>query len=101
MLEPNDYEKLNTNSAMVHTIAGAFAGLTEHCVMYPFDSVKTRLQSLCPCPETKCPSVIHGLASIMKREGWWRPLRGVTAVAWGSVPAHAAYFATYEKSVLS
>uniref|UniRef100_A0A915DRI0 tRNA (guanine(46)-N(7))-methyltransferase n=1 Tax=Ditylenchus dipsaci TaxID=166011 RepID=A0A915DRI0_9BILA len=86
------------NSAVeVHLSAGGIAGMAEHCVMFPLDSVKTRLQSLCPCPETNCPTPVHGVASMVKREGWMRPLRGVNAVAAGAVPAHALYFTAYEK----
>jgi hypothetical protein len=35
-----DYESLPTTSAPVHMTAGAIAGIMEHCVMYPLDSVK-------------------------------------------------------------
>ncbi|UMM18104.1 hypothetical protein L5515_014327 [Caenorhabditis briggsae] len=95
----DEYESLPTHSIplQVHLAAGALAGAVEHCVMFPFDSVKTRMQSLCPCPETKCPTPVHSLMSIVKREGWLRPLRGVNAVAAGSMPAHALYFTVYEK----
>ncbi|CAD5209604.1 unnamed protein product [Bursaphelenchus okinawaensis] len=93
-----DYESLSpTYKLWVHLTAGAMAGVAEHCVMFPLDSVKTRLQSLCPCPETSCPTPIHGVASMVRREGWLRPLRGVNAVATGSIPAHALYFSAYEK----
>uniref|UniRef100_A0A0N4ZFS7 Mitoferrin-1 n=1 Tax=Parastrongyloides trichosuri TaxID=131310 RepID=A0A0N4ZFS7_PARTI len=99
MVDEDDYEALpETYPLSVHLFAGAMAGMVEHCVMFPLDSVKTRLQSLCPCPEARCPTPIHGVASIMKREGWKRPLRGVSAVAAGSIPAHALYFSVYEKS---
>ncbi|KHJ85961.1 putative methyltransferase [Oesophagostomum dentatum] len=43
-----EYETLPTHSIGVHLAAGALAGAVEHCAMFPFDSVKTRLQSLCP-----------------------------------------------------
>jgi len=36
------------NDVRVHLMAGAAAGIMEHCVMYPVDSVKTRMQSLRP-----------------------------------------------------
>ncbi|GMT17053.1 hypothetical protein PFISCL1PPCAC_8350, partial [Pristionchus fissidentatus] len=98
MADEDPYESLPTHSVAVHLAAGAAAGITEHCVMFPFDSVKTRLQSLCPCPETKCPTPVHSLWSIVKREGWLRPLRGVNAVAVGAGPAHALYFTVYEKT---
>lgn len=93
-----DYEALSPNHKLwVHLAAGGIAGVAEHCVMFPLDSFKTRIQSLCPCPEASCPTPIHGVASIIKKEGWLRPLRGMNAVALGSVPAHALYFSVYEK----
>jgi len=94
----SEYEALPTHKIWVHMSAGAIAGLAEHCAMFPLDSVKTRLQSLCPCPETKCPTPVHSLASMVRREGWMRPLRGINAIAAGCVPAHALYFTVYEKS---
>lgn len=34
------YETLPTSSVAIHMTAGAIAGIMEHCVMYPLDSVK-------------------------------------------------------------
>lgn len=42
IMEFDDYETLPTSSVYTHMIAGAFAGIMEHCVMYPLDSVKVR-----------------------------------------------------------
>ena len=39
-MNADDYETLPTSSVAVHMTAGAFAGIMEHCVMYPLDSVK-------------------------------------------------------------
>jgi len=36
----DDYESLPTESVATHMTAGAIAGIMEHCVMYPLDSVK-------------------------------------------------------------
>lgn len=36
----NDYETLPTENVLTHMTAGAVAGVMEHCVMYPLDSVK-------------------------------------------------------------
>ena len=41
----DDYETLPVNSVTAHMLAGALAGIMEHCVMYPLDSVKVRLLS--------------------------------------------------------
>lgn len=39
-----DYESLPTKSIAVNMTAGAIAGVMEHCVMYPMDSVKVKLR---------------------------------------------------------
>lgn len=36
----DDYEQLPTPSAATNMMAGAAAGVLEHCVMYPMDSIK-------------------------------------------------------------
>jgi hypothetical protein len=38
-----------------HMIAGAAAGVAEHCCMYPFDTLKTRLQVSLPLSPTYSP----------------------------------------------
>lgn len=41
LIDYDDYEALPESSTLTtHLIAGAFAGMAEHCVMYPVDSVK-------------------------------------------------------------
>ena len=39
-LEVIDYESLPTTSAAVQMAGGAVAGVMEHCIVYPLDSVK-------------------------------------------------------------
>ncbi|CAG0916479.1 unnamed protein product [Notodromas monacha] len=103
--DADDYESLPTERVSVHMIAGAFAGIMEHCVMFPVDSVKTRMQSLCKpsCAENFRTGVFENLFYIMRTEGVFRPVRGISATVWGSGPAHAMYFASYEylKTTLS
>ena len=36
----DEYEQLPTANVSTHMMAGAFAGVMEHCIMYPVDSVK-------------------------------------------------------------
>lgn len=39
--EEYDYESLGSNTTMTqNAFAGALAGIAEHCVMYPVDSIK-------------------------------------------------------------
>ena len=39
-LDYDEYETLPSSSVSTHMTAGAIAGIMEHCVMYPLDSVK-------------------------------------------------------------
>lgn len=43
MMDESEYESLPTENYRVHLIAGGFAGVMEHCVMYPVDLVKVVL----------------------------------------------------------
>lgn len=41
-----DYESLPTNNLWQHLLAGAMAGLMEHCAVYPVDCVKVGTRSV-------------------------------------------------------
>lgn len=46
--EFDEYESLPQNaSTATHMIAGSMAGVLEHCVMYPVDSVKVNISYIC------------------------------------------------------
>lgn len=93
-----DYEGLPQGVATsTHMLAGSVAGIMEHCLMYPIDCVKTRMQSLHPEPGARYRNVMDALRQIVRTEGVWRPIRGVNVLAVGAGPAHALYFACYEK----
>lgn len=55
------------------------------------------MQSLQPEPGARYRSVVDALRQIIRTEGVWRPIRGVNVLAVGAGPAHALYFACYEK----
>lgn len=90
----DDYETLPTNNVLTHMTAGAIAGVMEHCIMYPLDSVKTRMQSLAPA------AVREGIGEtffrMIRTEGLLRPVRGISAMIVGAGPSHALYFSSYE-----
>lgn len=88
-----DYETLPTQNSVTHMTAGAIAGVMEHCIMYPLDSVKTRMQSL---RNANNSSISETFRHMVKKEGLLRPIRGMSAVVMGAGPAHACFFATYE-----
>jgi len=92
------YESLPDGASIGVTLgAGAMAGIMEHCVMFPVDCVKTRMQALaCDKPKFQSSSIVKNLLFIVKDEGVFRPIQGVQAMAAGAGPAHAMYFACYE-----
>ncbi|ESO08024.1 hypothetical protein HELRODRAFT_185413 [Helobdella robusta] len=96
VVEDYDYESLQTNNVGAHMLAGAAAGILEHCVMYPIDSVKTRMQILTPDPRARYKGMLDAFRIISKDESFWATMRGIDVTAYGSGPAHAVYFACYE-----
>lgn len=98
MEDDDPYESLPPETpAIHHMMAGSIAGVAEHCLMYPVDVVKTRMMCIKGNPETQYKSITGALRTIVRQEGWSRPVRGVSAVFVGAGPAHAMYFAGYEK----
>ncbi|KAG0261932.1 Fe(2+) transporter [Actinomortierella ambigua] len=92
-----DYEALPDNTPLTASLlAGAFAGIAEHAVMYPVDSIKTRMQVLQPTPQAMYTGVINAATRISTTEGARTLWRGVNSVILGAGPAHALYFGTYE-----
>lgn len=81
-----------------HMIAGAIAGMTEHLVMFPVDTVKTRMQSYTGVRDYSNGKggVFRAMRSIHAQEGFRALWRGAGAVALSAGPAHALYFASYE-----
>lgn len=77
-------------------IAGALAGMGEHMVMYPVDTIKTRMQALAHPGMQLDKSLARAIKSARHREGIRGLYKGVTAVALGAGPSHALYFASYE-----
>lgn len=55
------------------------------------------MQSLQPNPKAAYRSVPEALYKMVRHEGVFRPIRGVSAVICGAGPAHALYFSCYEK----
>ena len=77
-------------------LAGAFAGIAEHSVMYPVDLLKTRMQIINPAAGGLYTGLSNAVSTIYRIEGLRTLWRGVTSVIVGAGPAHAAYFGTYE-----
>jgi len=96
MVDADDYESLPDSTPFwIVASAGAAAGVAEHCTMYPVDSVKTRMQSVM-CEKQHRDGIFRMLKTMIKEEGWFRPLRGFPAMVWGAGPAHAMYFGCLE-----
>jgi hypothetical protein len=75
--------------------AGGVAGMCEHMVMFPVDSLKTRMQSYMHASDASA-GMIRATRAIVAAEGPAALWRGIGAVAISAGPAHALYFATYE-----
>jgi len=81
-----DYESLPTQSFLINAGAGSLAGIAEHCVMFPIDSIKTRLQMI-------TDNSVASTKTAYNLKGLWK---GVGSMFMGAGPAHAIYFGSYE-----
>lgn len=94
-MSDSEYEDIETDRWWVPLLAGALAGVGEHWVMYPVDTIKTRMMAIAPPP--RYSSWLTAASHIRKEEGMFRMWRGGAVVWCGALPAHALYFAAYEK----
>ncbi|KAI3388477.1 hypothetical protein SNEBB_002620 [Seison nebaliae] len=93
----DDYESLPEGTSFaVFALAGSLAGIGEHCLMYPFDVIKTRMQCLNHHNRMEYHSLRQGMKRMIHMEGFKTSFRGISTVVLGAGPAHAAYFSTYE-----
>lgn len=76
-----------------HMAAGSFAGVAEHGVAFPFDTLRTYAQA-----ESTQLSSFSASMSFVRKVGIIELWRGVTTVFYGCIPAHALYFSVYEVS---
>ncbi|KAF8584021.1 mitochondrial carrier [Ramaria rubella] len=97
MEEEPDYEALSSNAGLgANMLAGALAGITEHAVMFPIDSIKTRMQVFATSPAAVYSGIGNAFTRISSTEGMRALWRGVSSVIVGAGPAHAVHFGTYE-----
>ena len=69
-----------------HAVAGSVAGVAEHSLTYPVDTIKTQMQV----------GNTAKFSELVAAGGVPRMWRGVQTMFTGCVPAHAAYFSIYE-----
>ncbi|KAJ8694800.1 Fe(2+) transporter, variant 2 [Pleurotus ostreatus] len=72
------------------------AGISEHAVMYPVDSIKTRMQVFATSPAAVYTGIGNAFTRISSTEGMRALWRGVSSVILGAGPAHAVQFGTLE-----
>ncbi|XP_055851726.1 mitoferrin-like [Episyrphus balteatus] len=96
MMDDENFKKPPTSSIAINMFSGAAAGVLELGLMYPMDSVRTRMQSL--SPEHSALNIYETFIDMIKSEGLFRPLRGVSVVIASTIPASALYFGSYEMS---
>lgn len=80
-----------------HLLSGGLAGVVADGVVHPIDTVRTRLMTQ-HAHQQQYNSATHALRTIFKQEGVKGLYKGFSAVAVGTIPGHALYFAGYEGS---
>lgn len=92
--DPTEWEERSESMPFWrHAFAGSVAGITEHCGMFPLDTVKTRMQASCLSSN---PSMMKTIRAVIAERGFLGLWRGATVIGIGCVPAHCGLFITYE-----
>lgn len=82
-----------------HMLAGSIAGVAEHCLMFPIDTIKVRsTQTQMQARSSRSFTFSDASLALYRSAGFSRLWTGVSSVVVGCIPAHAAYFAIYEMS---
>ena len=93
-----------TTTMLQHMIAGSFAGVSEHSLMFPVDTIKTMVQAGGGRQPKPGEAIATGGTSarlavvreLVAKNGIGVLWRGVGVVPIGCVPAHAMMFSVYE-----
>ena len=93
-----------TTTMLQHMIAGSFAGVSEHSLMFPVDTIKTMVQAGGGRQAKPGETIATGGTSarlavvreLVAKNGVGVLWRGVGVVPIGCVPAHAMMFSVYE-----
>ncbi|KAG5190418.1 mitochondrial carrier domain-containing protein [Tribonema minus] len=79
---------------LIHLIAGGAAGAVESSVLFPLDTIKTRMQLRAKGRSAYGP--ITTAQRIIKNEGFFSLYKGLTAVMAGIVPKMAVRFSSFD-----
>lgn len=105
--EPDEWDPARGTFAQ-HAVAGSLAGLAEHGVTFPLDTLKTLMQVRPPPDEGLRGSAVRrellsslgrelrATSQLLREHGSARLWRGAQALLTGCIPAHGAYFSVYE-----
>ncbi|KAK4943515.1 Fe(2+) transporter [Elasticomyces elasticus] len=97
--EEFDYEALPPNYGLSHNmLAGAFAGIAEHTVMYPVDLMKTRMQIINPGAGGLYTGLSNAVSTIYRLEGLRTLWRGISSVIIGAGVLQAAGDVRFDNS---
>ena len=108
--EEHEWEERGAGTSVCqHMVAGSFAGMVEHTVMFPMDTIKTHVQATEATRAVQAVKasargaesarsvgvfgVARELVSLRGKGSLWR---GMTVALRAVVPAHALMFASYE-----
>eukprot|EP00997_Jenningsia_sp_PLL12_P003281 NODE_1605_length_1115_cov_46.803940_g1309_i0.p1 GENE.NODE_1605_length_1115_cov_46.803940_g1309_i0~~NODE_1605_length_1115_cov_46.803940_g1309_i0.p1 ORF type:complete len:299 (+),score=69.96 NODE_1605_length_1115_cov_46.803940_g1309_i0:64-897(+) len=75
-----------------YLVSGGLAGMVEHFMMFPVDTIKTHMQA-----DSKSLAFRNCLQRVTSKGGPLAFYHGVLPGVCGAFPSHAAYFTVYEK----
>jgi len=85
-----DWDPSSTSFA-THVVAGSCAGLLEHVLLFPVDTLKTHLQV-----NRSNHNMKRAAKDLLNARGFKGMWRGASTMVTACIPAHASYFTIYE-----
>ena len=82
-----------------HMIAGSLAGMFEHAIVFPIDTIKTHIQAAA-AEEAAARGAVATARHLIRDHGPMHLFRGLSALMPAIGPAHALMFSGYEQVLL-
>ena len=95
-----EHEQDDALPLLDHMIAGSFAGIAEHAIIFPVDTIKTHVQAA-SVEEIAANGTLGTARAIVRMHGGAQLFRGLSALLPAIAPAHAAMFASYEQVLVA
>ena len=96
----NEQQQPKAHTWLASGIAGGLTGAVSWAIVYPFDVIKTQIQTIPIDTPQQQRTISFVTARIIKEHGWKHLFRGLTVTCLRSFPVNGIIFPVYEYTLL-